>query len=322
MKLALLGTGSISEFHVRSLRSAGFDVVAAAASNQSTTVSKFCAVNSIPHVYMDPVDMLSSDGWNALVVAIPTNKISAYEDFFLRETRPIMIEKPAAHSSKELQRLKNKENIVIGYNRRHYDAVGYVGKFLRKASGPFLVKVSIPETFSQQLDVPGRFPHYVYENSVHVFDLLNFLFGEVDWKAAEKKCAGSNDIQFLVASGEAHRFNATIMLDMAFGCPQNFAIEVIGDQSRVVLSPLEVVTHFEGMEVIEPSESIPIRQYKPRPADIMVETTDQDHKPGFLIQSQKFFKFARGSEVGDLATVADAMSALAAPEKLWELTSK
>ena len=63
---------------------------------------------------------------------------------------------------------------------------------------------------------------------------------------------------------------------MNFDAPENFAIKIVTDSEILELCPLEILEHFYGMQVVEPTDSNPIRLYKPICLKRVVENTNHN----------------------------------------------
>ena len=74
-RAALIGAGEIAPFHVAALRAAGFSVDHIAASQDSSRAATFAQANKIPHYWPDPVALIESDTWDAIVLASSTESI-------------------------------------------------------------------------------------------------------------------------------------------------------------------------------------------------------------------------------------------------------
>lgn len=109
-----------------------------------------------------------------------------------------------------------------------------------------------------------------------------------------------------------------VTLTCNWSTPANFALTVDCPGRRLELRPFERATVYEGMEVFEPSDEIPIRRYVPRAvAHVDLEAEDLVQKPGFLRQASVFRAMIEGaSPPPETATLADAEAALKLAEQL------
>ena len=319
MKLAILGGGNIAKFHAKAMREAGFEISCAASSPNSSTIKDFCYQNRIAEFFEDPNDLIRSTKWDALLVCVPTSISMNYISLLRSHSRPILFEKPISHKARDISQYFLKDNFVVAYNRRFYSHIDYVKDFLGKNKNA-LIKVSIPETLASPIvDEITKLPYYVYDNSVHVFDLINYLAGKIDWKFNDGMQKNRKRNDSIIAYGITSK-GYSVCLDMCFDAPMNFSIEIVASNERLILLPLEVMRHFKGMKVKEPSLEIPIRHYWPEQIHIIVEQALDGHKPGFLLQAKAFHDFAMYQQLGKLATITDAFEAVDVVENLgkWD----
>jgi len=316
--LAIIGCGNIAKFHVPAMKAAGFNI--SAISGRSGTVDylngfakQFDLQDAI--VFNDTNDLLASDNWDALLISCPTDLMLTYLRTAVRKNKPILTEKPVSHNYLELREFLEYKNIHVAYNRRFYQTVRFAKEFLLNHEIS-LVKVTIPEKsddiFNSQF-FPERLPINSYENSVHVFDLLRYLLGDIFWTHSES-IASNNNYKALVGFGKSKRGN-NIILDSCFNSSDNFSIQMLCGSKRLMLKPLETAKLFDGMDVQQPSIEIPIRRYSPVLQHQIIETDINNMKLGFALQAKDFRGFCNGKK-SVAATIYDSYKALELIENL------
>lgn len=311
MRLALVGCGNIADFHLPAMREAGFDCVSVAGSVNSTRAREFANRHGIKNTYSDPVELIyDSSCWDALLLASPVSTMLDYIKLVAPTGKPILAEKPVALNHEDLTPLRKYQNVLVAYNRRFYSSVEYAKNFV-DSHADIIIKVSIPEKRidpDHNIDFPDRLPLSSYQNSVHLFDLLNFLAGKVQWKVASA-IYGADKYLGVVALGKSTK-KFTVQLDSCFNSPDNFSINIISGDERIELRPIEIARYYKGMQVNEPTEKIPIRTYTPELIDQVVAGGEGGLKPGFLMQAKNFMRYcvAEGGHRG--ATLDDAYNAL------------
>ena len=305
--IAILGAGNIAQHHLDAYRLLGITNFEVASSQNSKSIDAFCKKNNINTSYKDPLNLVKSKKWDAIIIATPTSNAISYLSLLKADYRKILVEKPVALESQKLIEFMDRDNIVVGYNRRFYDTSSYALSFLKNKSS-FYVDVSIPESAFKKLGWSKNLPYYVYENSTHVFDLLHFLLGKITIDKIEGKYIDKN-FSAIFANCIDQNFNK-IYIRMNFDAPENFAIKIVTDSEILELRPLEILEHFYGMRVVEPTNSNPIRLYKPICLERVIEKTDLNLKPGFLAQSKQFLKFLDNNDKGIFASLQDAYIAL------------
>lgn len=317
-KLAIVGCGKIARFHVPAMKAAGFTISAIGGREGTETyLNDFAKEFNLPDavIYSDPNMLLTSSSWDALLLCCPTEYMLSYIRAAVNKNKPILVEKPVSNNFLELKKFFKYENIKVAYNRRYYKTVDYAKKFLAD-NEITLIKVSIPEVSDEKFNskfFPERLPIKSYENSVHVFDLLRYLVGDIYWTHSES-IASNNSYKALVGFGKSKRGNA-IILDSCFNSSDNFAIQMVCGSKRLALKPLESAKLFDGMDVQQPSIEIPIRSYSPVLQHQIIETDINNMKLGFALQAKDFRGFCNGKKSA-AATIYDSYKALELIENL------
>ena len=311
IKLAVIGCGNIAQFHLPAMSDVGFDIVSIAGSKNSKNVYNIAKKYDINKVFNDPADTLKKPAdWDALLILSPVSTIVDYLELAVPFGKPILVEKPVALDHLHLQNLIKYKNIRVAYNRRFYSGAVFAKKFV-KDHPKSLIKVTIPEQRKDpehNMDFPNRLPLLSYENSVHMFDLMNYISEDIKWK--DVSSIKSVDKYVATAALGYSANGATIQLDSYFNASDNFSINIIADNERVEMKPIEVTSLFKGMKVNEPTEEIPIRLYTPMLKNKIIDSPGNGHKPGFLGQAQDFMNFCLGGRDCTGADIMDAYSAL------------
>jgi predicted dehydrogenase len=320
MRLALVGCGNIADFHIPAMQEAGFDCVSVAGSVNSLRAKEFAKRHTISKVYADPVELLrDSSGWDALLLASPVSTMLDYIKLAAPMGKPILAEKPVALNHEELTPTLKYQNVLVAYNRRFYSTTEYAKTFV-DSHADIIIKVSIPEQRidpDHNVDFPHRLPPFSYQNSVHLFDLVNFLAGKVQWEAASA-ISGSDRYLGIVAFGKSDK-GFTVQLDNCFNSPDNFAVNIISGNERVELRPIEIAQYYKGMQVNEPTKKIPFSTYTPKLIDQIVVTDEEaGFKPGLLMQAKEFMHYCKTAGDYRGATLVDAYNALKTAHSLLD----
>ena len=320
MRLALVGCGNIADFHIPAMREAGFDCVSVAGSINSWRAKEFAKRHTISKVYADPVELLrDSSSWDALLLASPVSTMLDYIKLAAPTGKPILAEKPVALNHEELTPTLKYQNVLVAYNRRFYSTAEYAKTFVDSHTD-IIIKVSISEKRidpDHNLGFPHRLPLLSYQNSVHLFDLVNFLAGKVQWEAASAIC-GRDKYLGVVAFGKSDK-GFTVQLDNCFNSPDNFAVNIISGDERVELRPIEIARYYKGMQVNEPTKKIPFRTYTPKLIDQIIVTDEEGgFKSGFLMQAKDFMHYCKTGGDYRSATLVDAYNALKTAHSLLD----
>ncbi|MBI3637456.1 MAG: Gfo/Idh/MocA family oxidoreductase [Candidatus Rokubacteria bacterium] len=322
-RVALIGTGPIAEWHVRALRAADFDVAAVASRPGSLRAQDFAAQYSIPKVFEGWRSMLASPlDWDALVIAIHTDVAAEILAMGLDLDIPILVEKPVAWNSKALSDLATGAHarVIVGFNRRFYRTVQFAHEFVAEGS-PVVAHLSLPESVVAKSDAAVEYLRPFFSNSCHGLDLLRYVFGAIRIVDVRRIALGTGQISALAATMEAPRGDI-IQLTCNWGTPANFGLTLDRVGRRVELKPFEEGRVYDTLDIIEPSETCPVRRYVPRVAkEIRLEEADRGQKPGFLAQALALRALVEGRDVpACTAGLADAVGALALCEELSGIT--
>ena len=311
MRVSVIGCGNIANFHIPAMRDAGFEISAIAGSLNSKNVDDFAKKHDISKIYTNPIELIENvSEWDALLFLSPVSTIVDYLELAVPFGKPILVEKPVALDHLHLKNLIKYKNIRVAYNRRFYSGAVFAKNFVKEHPNS-LIKVTIPEQRKDpehNIDFPNRLPLLSYENSVHMFDLMNYISEDIKWKDVSTIKSVDKYIATVALGYSAN--GATIQLDSYFNASDNFSINIVSDNERVEMKPIEVTSLFKGMEVNEPTEEMPIRLYTPMLQNKIIDMPEQGHKPGFLGQAQDFMNFCLGRKDCTGADIMDAYSAL------------
>jgi predicted dehydrogenase len=278
IRIGYLGSGPISHFHIPAIKKAGFEIVSLFTREKSNNVkkisSKFGLIN--PSSSFDEFISLSKKKKvQAYVVAIKTE----HTPFILKKlsfTRKyILSEKPGAINSKELKKISlNKNKIYFAYNRRFYKSINFAKSFVKK-NKPCNVNVRIPDSICTW--------HQFIINGCHVIDILRFIFGKIYliksyFKPGVNK--NKNGFHFILKSKSGDFIN----INLNWGFPDNFNINIFANKKRIEINPLEVANLYEKMEIIPPSTIFPLRTYVAKKKKVVSLRKNFNFKPGFLEQ--------------------------------------
>ena len=124
-------------------------------------------------------------------------------------------------------------------------------------------------------------------NGCHIVDFLQFIAGKLEvvdvWGSLDANRNGFM-VQFISAN------NHYISLALNWGAPENVGIRITGGGRSLHSTGFEKLVEYEGIDIIEPSQAFPLRQYIPRQIKSIEEPTNAG-KPGFLKQAVAFRQF-------------------------------
>ena len=315
MKIAMIGCGAMSEFHLDAIRGVGLEITDIAASPNSQKVRNFADRHMIPNVWANPVQLIEDGDWNGLIISSSIDSTFGLLQHAIARDIPVLVEKPVTSQSNILSQVNLvNPKVMVGYNRRFYPAFQEMKKTL-EATGPSMISVEIPEILKESsIDTFVKFQN-VRENSVHVFDLLRFLAGEIEILSLKKLQSRKKNEGTLaiLQSNQGH----LISVVMNYNASSNFKINIDDGVSRYKFDPLEEVAIYKGMDISEPKKGQTTRSYRPKL--ILSKRSDPEeglYKPGFFGQASAFRKMVLGEESNFHASLEDALKALKIAEAL------
>jgi predicted dehydrogenase len=302
-KLALIGTGNIAHFHCEAFAEAGFEISHAAGSLNSKTVEEFGKKHSIKNVFSNPHDILKNhQEWDAVLLSTPIDKNIDYLEGILELNKPALIEKPVAINKVDLLRFKENDfkNIRVAYNKRFYSTIQRAKEFIKNEDFVHL-RMELPENIKSTRNYED-----VLSNSCHGIDLLFYLFTDLE---IQNNYVFKNDLGRLVTLKSKN--NNLVSLSMNWNSPSNFMISLEGDRRRLEIKPFESGSIYQGMDLIEPTEDLPLRRYVPKKIESISSFPHQDNliKPGFLEQAIEFKNILEGGSPVISASLYDAYKA-------------
>ena len=318
--LGVLGTGQIALEHVRAAQAAGARIVAGSATSQdSPRWHAFAAAAPGARFVADGAALLADPQVDAVIACLPWSVTEAWLPRLLSAPKPVLIEKPlalSAHCVAEAlatpgARLADKQ---VGYNRRFYAPVQALKARVARG-GLKTVEVTVAESVGRLAERygPAIVPHILAQSSSHVLDAALHLFG-----ALRPVRVYAHDEP---GYGAAHQ-SLTGLLETADGVPVWLAAHAddpattgircrFEDRTAWVLSPMEQLIVYQGLDVTEPTIDVRVRRYAPRP--IAEHRAEGPGKPGFFGQMQAF---VTGQGRGIAATPAESLQVLELIESL------
>lgn len=317
-RLAIVGTGEIAGFHVSAAREAGFFVEHVAARPNSSTSKLFGQIHEIPHVWSDPNDLIrQSSLWDAIILAVSTEAMVPLVELAIETGKPVLAEKPVGITSRTLSHLVDSNApVMVGFNRRFYTPVQAAKNFI-ESGGPCLMHLELPEDVPIDRLTGFRDLKSVRLNSVHGFDLVNYLASGltiVDVHHVQVVSERKGGVLVLRSPrGDLCTISAN------WNTPANFSLAIDRDGERFELRPLEYGAIYRGMRVVEPTIDTPIRKYLPQRAfEILPDQDSIKFKPGFVAQCRALLDLIDGIRSPIAAELRDAQVALSFAETLME----
>ena len=321
-RLGVIGSGSIVPFHLDALMAAGFEIatIGSRAGSEKTVALADRYSATAAH---DWKAVIATPGLDALLIAPETSVTTEILTYALENTElPILVEKPISYSSADLDALAANpayaSRVLVGYNRRQYSSTAAASAFLAaQGVSNATFHASIPEASWDPAMADDRKRGILLANSVHVLDLLQHLFGELQIAGV----AGVQNETGLVSRAASFKSasGAVGTSIITFGSPSGYFIDLHTPGKSASLKPIEFFNEYVAVQVIDPTPEVPLRHYVPtRGAEFKLSQDDLDFKPGFLGQSRELFELANGRAlVGRRsASLAEAKQILRLAEQL------
>ena len=319
MEVAMIGVGHIAKFHLEALQAVGINVSNIAASFGSRNVDSFAKENQIINIWKDPLDLIQNCQWKALVILTPTEPTLELLKLAMEFKRPIFTEKPVAHKSTSFQQLDlTRKDVMVGFNRRFYPEIQKLKQIISESSAVNLM-VEIPETVTDLHTDRRKTYSSVFQNSVHMLDLVQYLVGDLKVESSLETASYKNvgSISCLLSTTLGHTANVLFN----FNSPSNFSISVDIDDSRYVLRPIEEIRLYRGMSVSQPTNEIPFRIYHPNlMSSLRCDPEESQFKPGFFSQALAFRELMNNNQNPNNATLESTYKLIKIVEQILKVT--
>ena len=292
VKFAFIGCGKVSHFHAEVIRALGHEIIGAAVRPGSKNIKRFAEKYSVPATYSDFRAMFQEMRPDAVVVCTSWNVTENLIEEILDRGYPVLLEKPVALSAQRLKSIiysigKYAGKVLIGYNRRFYDFVPRLKEAV-ETKELLSIDLVLPEGVDRLVH---RFTESIRDHiliylSSHWLDLIYYLIGDIDVLSMHNKLNKDGYVKSYNGLLLAKKNSIPIHYQSDFDTPQRISIKFVFSDSIYLLSPLERLCIFKGLDCIDPTDDFPIRRYEPNL--IREEYTDLGFKPGFFNQMKYF----------------------------------
>ncbi|MAT48418.1 MAG: hypothetical protein CMA27_01145 [Euryarchaeota archaeon] len=273
INIGIIGSGKITNEYLKiliKLKTFNLEGITSKTNKNSFKIAKRFKINK---VYKNYKEMANSKNIDALFVLVSYNNIYKVTKEIIKYRKPIFIEKPPGLSLQETKKLfqlskKHKVKNMVGLNRRYY-SIFEKGKKIISSKGR-LLGLSI-EGHERAWSKNFRLNNWLFANSIHTLDLINFFGGNVDSKKIYiNKYKGLNSnisCNFMFKSGALGLYQAF------WYSPGGWSVKLYGEGVTVIFNPLEKGYYF-------------LNDSKKRV--ILPDKIDLLYKPGFYKQIKVF----------------------------------
>ena len=320
MKLGIIGCGKIAGYHLSSMRKAGFTLHSISGTNNSSNAVYLKEKFNINKVYSSTEQHINSGEYDCLLLLTPHETTYDYLSSINSSTK-ILAEKPITYFSHKLNNLKNKKNIKIAFNRRQYNSVANLKSYIDK-NHIFFLEANIPESIfflkkqKSIIDISSPQEKYnnIFNNSIHIFDLISYMTGNLEIKSIHHLKNESDILQGYIVfiSGEKVK---NIIIKSVFNSPDNFYLNAYSNLERFEMRPIESFTRYNDLRTIEPTTNYPLRTFAPIELEKILEPVSKESKPGFDKQAKAFFDFCCNKPT-NLADIDDMLNSILMAEQI------
>ena len=156
--------------------------------------------------------------------------------------------------------------------------------------------------------------YYFFGNTVHIIDLLFYLFGNIKLIHVSKN-KDKDNIKSIIAILKSNKHLINFVCN--FKGSSNFRITAENSENKFELKPIEYLNIYKGMNVSEPKGKNKLRKFFPKKInESYLPKIEIDYKPGFLLQSKEFYKMLNSKSKTKLANVKDSINALKLLERI------
>lgn len=310
----LIGPGKISHFHYEAFKKNAFNLKAIFSSSlKSKSLQIFLNKFDINKIYIsENYNDINSEflkKFHINLILLTTHVDITYKilEHMQNLKIPILVEKPVFSGQLFLNKFNEKNNFIkVAFNRRHYKNIIYLKKLISKKKDKINnLVINIPEKIFVKKSNHNQVYKKYYSNSAHIIDLIFYLFKDIkiiSLNFFNKK----NSRNFYVIFS----FNNNLrgIINFFFNSPMNFEISFDIENLKYILNPIEDLRIYNSLEILEPSNDIPVRTYLPKIYKRINSYNDQNLKPGFNEQTIEIKKFIKNKKLkNNLANLEDAI---------------
>lgn len=189
IKVAIIGTGYIADYHARGLQPIPEVEIAFSVDTRLEAAEKFATRYNIKEVVTDPMSIVQREDLNAVVIGIPNKFHAPYAIEFIKNGKDVFLEKPMAMNSaegKELERVINSTNqlLMVGHMWRFDDEVNFMKKVIDSGKLGKIIKTKGygihenwgPSGWFTKKELAGG--GALADMGVHAIDTIRYILGD------------------------------------------------------------------------------------------------------------------------------------------------
>jgi predicted dehydrogenase len=307
-RLGIVGSGYIARFHMEAFSAIGHKPQILISSDNSLTAHEFAEKYSIKKVVKcsDFFNDKKSTDLDGLIIACNTEHTSKYINWSQQNKIWTLAEKPISYDLETIRSFLEFKLCIVGFNRRYYTNIKYLRSQMHlNTSKKLFIDMNLPERTNESKLFGASF-NKVFSNCVHGIDLLHYICGKLNIDNIQKILGNGSRI----VNASNQRFE--VRINFLINSPTNFSIKVYGLNEFYDLTPFELLTIYNKLEINYPTREYPVARYLPKVSKVISAISDEkpDIKPGFLEQAKAFILCVKeGRKNQDLPDLSVALNA-------------
>ena len=284
IKIGIIGSGYISDFHIHVLKSFKSVNISAIYSRNINNAKYKAEKYKIPF-YTNKIKNFLNNKFDGIYILVSADQIYKYAKLILSNKIPVLIEKPPGLNIKELNELikiskKNKTINLIGTNRRYYSIYKNVFKHINSNNKLISILIEGHENYWNILKLNKSkriLSNWQYSNSIHTVDLINFFANSSVEKIITNKSTLKKHYNVSALIKFKNGVNATYISN--WSSPDKYSIKIFTEKKTFFIKPLEECYYLN-------------KNFKK--TNIIPDVVDKIYKPGFFKLSQNFISLING----------------------------
>lgn len=189
VKVAIIGTGYIADYHARGLQSLPEVEITISVDTRLETAREFAAKYNIKEVETDAMSIVDRKDLDAVIIGIPNKFHAPYAIEFLKNGKDVFLEKPMAMNSKEGNKIigtlgSTGQLLMVGHMWRFDTEVNYMKKVVASGKLGKIIKTKGygihenwgPSGWFTQKDLAGG--GALADMGVHAIDTVRYILGD------------------------------------------------------------------------------------------------------------------------------------------------
>ena len=281
MKIAIIGTSKITNQHIDAFGNLKKNIISISSTrNKSKNLIKFKKKYKIKKIFYNWRESISYAKKFKDTVFFITARIEDNKKILkacCKTNNKIFIEKPIFFNDRDFKILDTKNGqIFVGYNRIFFNCIRNLKK-----------KIKIKDVSNVIVKCPDENRKDIVKNSCHILSILFYLFGDL-------KLVQKNNRKNFISCILTNKKKTIINIFFNFNNSSNFSIEIFEKKKRYLMSPIENVKIFSGLEKIKTNSGV---IYNPKKIFESLEYKFSKKKPGFVNQFKEFKNFVNGKKI-------------------------